>query len=105
MREITREQFIKELEALGEEQRFNVKSVDSGSISIALYGCKIETMVEVAMTEGENGAINIFKPHTAMDVMIDFEIVESITREDSTYTIEFNNGLSDVEIEIVNKEM
>ena len=45
---ITREQFVEELAALEDgKNNFNVESEDSGSVYLALYGCKIEPTLEV----------------------------------------------------------
>lgn len=95
--ELSREQFVKELAELGEGKTFNVQSDDSGSVHLALYGCKIETSLE----EGINGEITIFKPYATMDVAIDFAIVDTITKEDDGYRLEFNNGMPDVVISVV----
>ena len=95
--EMTREQFAKELAALGESRVFNVQSDDSGSVHFALYGCKVETSLE----EGIEGEITMFKPYSSMDVTVDFAIIDTITKEDKDYRLEFNNGMSDVVISVV----
>lgn len=98
MKEITREQFIKEITELSEkETSFNVSSSDIGNVNLYLKGCVIKANAE----DGVNGEITMFKPHTNMEVTIDFEIVDEITKQDRTYTLSFSNELSDVDIEIV----
>lgn len=94
--EMTREQFIEELAALGEDKNnFNVESEDLGSVYLSLYGCKIETTLE----EVGCGEITMFKPYTEMEVRLDFDIVDAITKEDDgSYRLETNNGMSDVVI-------
>ena len=93
---ITREQFVEELAALEDgKNNFNVESEDSGSVYLALYGCKIETTLE----EGVCGEISIFKPYTQMEVILDFNIIDEITKEDDgSYRLEMSNGMSDVVI-------
>lgn len=95
--ELTREQFVKEITTMSESKVFNVQSDDSGSVYLALYDCKVGTSLE----EGINGEITIFKPYATIDVTIDFAIVDTITKEDNDYRLEFNNGMSDVVISIV----
>ena len=98
MKEITREQFIKEITELSEKETlFNVTSSDIGNVNLYLKGCVIKGNAE----DGVNGEITIFKPHTNMEVTIDFDIVDEITQQDRTFTLSFNNGLSDVDIELV----
>ena len=94
--EITREQFVKELTALGEGKTFNVQSEDSGSMNLSLYGCK----ATFALEEGIEGEITMFKPYSNMDVTLDFAIIDTITKEDKDYRLEFNNGMSDVVISV-----
>lgn len=93
---MTREQFVEELTALEDNKNnFNVESEDSGSVYLSLYGCKVETALE----DGICGEITMFKPHTEMEVRIDFEIIDSITKEDDcSYRLEMNNGMSDIVI-------
>ena len=95
--ELTREQFVKEITTMSESRVFNVQSDDSGSVYLALYGCKVGASLE----EGIEGEITIFKPYAEMDVTIDFAIVDTITKEDNNYRLEFNNGMSDVVISVV----
>ena len=95
--ELTREQFVKEITTVSEARVFNVQSDDSGSVYLALYGCKVGASLE----EGIEGEITIFKPYAEMDVTIDFAIVDTITKEDNNYRLEFNNGMSDVVISVV----
>lgn len=92
--ELTREQFVTELASLGEDKnKFNVESEDSGSIYLSLYGCKIEITLE----EGIYGEIVMFKPYTEMEVRFDFDIIDSITKEeDGSYRLEMDNGMSDI---------
>lgn len=95
--ELTREQFVKEITTMSESRVFNVQSDDSGSVYLALYGCKVGASLE----EGIEGEITIFKPYAEMDVTIDLAIVDTITKEDNNYRLEFNNGMSDVVISVV----
>ena len=95
--ELTREQFVKEITTMSESRVFNVQSEDSRSVYFALYGCKIE----ISLEEGIKGEITIFKPYATMDVTIDFAIVNTITKEENGYRLEFNNGMSDVVISVV----
>ncbi len=83
--ELTREQFTEELAALEEDKnKFNVESEDSGSIYLSLYGCKIETTLE----DGICGEIVMFKPYTEMEVRLDFDIIDAITKEeDGSYRL------------------
>lgn len=94
--EMTKEQFTKELAALEEdENKFNVESEDSGSIYLSLYGCKLETTLE----DGICGEIVMFKPYTEMEVRLDFDIIDAITKEeDGSYRLEMDNGMPDVVI-------
>ncbi len=94
--ELTREQFTKELAALGENKnKFNVESEDTGLMYLSLYGCKIETTLE----DGICGEIVMFKPYTEMEVRLDFDIIDAITKEeDGLYRLEMNNGMPDVVI-------
>lgn len=93
---MTREQFVKELSALEEKKiRFVVESEDSGSVFIAFYGCEIKTSLD----DGIGGEIIMIKPHTEMEVRIDFDIVDAITKEGvGSYRLEMNNGMSDIVI-------
>lgn len=94
--EITREQFVQEINELSaKETRFNVSSSDIGNVTFYLRGCLISANLE----EGVNGEITMFKPD--MEVTLDFDIVDEITKQDKTYTLSFVNGLSDVDIAIV----
>ena len=94
---MTRKQFIKEIERLKEGATCNVSSSDAGNVTMYLYGCVIKASAE----DGVEGEITIFKPKTNMEVRIDFDIVDEITKQDNTYTLSFSNGLSDVDIEII----
>lgn len=95
--EMTREQFIKEIEGLKEDATCNVSSSDIGNVTMYLHGCVIKASAE----DGIEGEITILKPQTNMEVNIDFDIVDEITKQDNTYTLSFSNGLSDVDIEII----
>lgn len=94
--EMTREQFVTELASLGEDKnKFNVESKDSGSIYLSLYGCKIETTLE----NGICGEIVMFKPYAEMEVRLDFDIIDAITKEEGgLYRLEMDNGMSDIVI-------
>ena len=97
--ELTKEQFVEELTALNESKNtFNVESEDSGSVYLSLYGCDVETTLE----DGICGEITIFKPYAEMEVKLDFDIVDVITKEDDgSYRLEMDNGMSDVVIRVV----
>lgn len=96
--EITKEQLIEEIRELSAKARvFNVSSSDIGNVNLYLQGCTIKASAE----DGVDGELTIFKAHTNMEVTIDFSIVEEITKQDNTYTLSFVNGLSDVDIEVV----
>ena len=95
--DLTREQFIKEITELSAETKFNVSSSDTGNVNLYLRGCSI-----IASSEnGVNGEIIMYKPYADMEVSIDFDIVEEITKEGNIYTLSFVNGLSDVDIEVI----
>lgn len=94
---LTREQFAEELTTMDESKVFNIQSDDSGSVHLALYDCKVSASLE----DGIEGEIIMFKPYSSMDVTIDFAIVDTITKEEDNYRLEFNNGMSDVVISVV----
>lgn len=94
---LTREQFAEELTTMNDSKVFNVQSDDSGSVHFALYDCK----VHVSLEDGIEGEIIMFKPYSSMNVAIDFAIIDTITKEDDNYRLEFNNGMSDVVISVV----
>lgn len=96
---MTREQFVEEINGLKAGTTFNVSSSDIGNVTFYLRGCSITANLE----EGANGEVTIFKPHTDMEVTIDFDIVDEITKQDNTYTLSFVNGLSDVDIEVIQR--
>lgn len=97
MKELTREQFAKELAELG-EKCFNVQSEDCGAVNLVLCGCK----VGISLEDGVEGEINIFKPHTEMDVTIDFCIVDTIKKDNSdSYHLEFIDTMPDIVISYV----
>ena len=76
---LTVKQFIKEIEDANENILYNVESVDSGSVSLSLNDCKIQTNPK----DGVGGEITMFKPCTEMEVTIDLNIVNDITRDDN----------------------
>lgn len=94
--EMTKEQFLKELAALEEDKnKFNVESEDSGSIYLSLYECQVEATLE----DGICGEIVMFKPYAEMEVRLDFDIIDAITKEeDGSYRLEMDNGMSDIVI-------
>lgn len=94
--ELTRELFKKEIEEITANGKvFIAESEDSGSVYLSMYQSK----VSVDMEDGISGEITIFKPYTNMEARLDFDIIDTITKEDDgSYTIEFNNGMSDVVI-------
>lgn len=96
--ELTREQFIKKItELVAKETTFNVSSSDTGNVNLYMQGC----MIKASADDGIDGEIVIYKPYANMEVTIDFSIVEEITKQDNTYTLSFNNELSDVDIEVI----
>lgn len=95
--EMTKEQFIKEINGLREGTTFNISSSDIGNVTLYLRGCLIKASLE----DGVDGELTIFKPYTDMEITIDFDIVDEITKLDNIYTLSFRNGLSDVDIEVV----
>ena len=95
--EMTREQFIEEIKQLKEGITVNVSSSDIGNVTFYLRGCVIKASEE----DGVGGEITIYKPYSDMEVSIDFDIVDEITKQDNIYTLSFRNGLSDVDIEVV----
>ena len=96
--EMTREKFIQEINELSAKgTRFNVSSSDTGNVNLYLQGCSIKTNAE----EGISGECVIYNPQTDMEVTIDFNIVDLITKQNNTYTFSFRNGLADVDIEVV----
>ncbi|WP_458397523.1 hypothetical protein [Anaerotignum sp.] len=96
MKEITREEFKNERAALeAADKKFDVKSVDCGSIQLSMHDCYV-----VASNDGLFDEIIIGKPYTNMEVTIDFDIIDAIYREENTYTLEFNNGMPDIEITV-----
>ena len=95
--EMTKEQFAEEINGLKEGTAFNISSSDIGNVTLYLRGCLIKASLE----EGVDGELTIFKPYTDMEVSIDFDIVDEITKQDNIYTLSFRNGLTDVDIEVV----
>lgn len=94
--EMTRELFKKEIEEITDNGKvFIVESEDSGSVYLSMY----QSHVYVEMEDGVNGEITIFKPYSNMESRLDFDIIDTITKEDDgTYTVEFNNGMTDLAI-------
>lgn len=95
--EITREQFSEKINSLTQKgTTFNVESEDTGSIYLSLYGCNISINLEECVC----GEITImYKPHTEMEVTIDFDLVDWIEEsEDGDIRLELNSGLADVVI-------
>lgn len=75
-----------------------MESEDTGSVYLSLYGCNISVTVEEVVC----GEITIYKPHTEMEVSIDFDLVDGIKEdEDGAIHLELNNGLADVVIRVV----
>lgn len=96
--ELTREQFIEEIKALSAKASvFDVSSSDTGNVNLYMQGC----MIKASEEDGINGEIIIYKPQVTMEVTIDFDIIEEITKQDNIYTLSFSNGLSDVNIEVI----
>ena len=69
--EMTKEQFIKEINGLREGTTFNISSSDIGNVTLYLRGCLIKASLE----DGVDGELTIFKPYTDMEITIDFDIV------------------------------
>lgn len=93
--ELTKKEFLEAInKANNEGKRFNIESEDSSSVYLSLYGCTIETSEE----DGVEGEITFFKPHTAMEVRLDFAIIDAIYKESDGYRLEFNNGMPDVDL-------
>lgn len=97
MKELTREEFAKELNVLGENRTFNVISGDTGSVHLNLNECNIA----VSLNEGIDGEITIFRPQTNMEVTIDFGIVDAITKDsEDSYCLVMSN-MADIEICVI----
>lgn len=93
--ELTKKEFIEAIrKANNEEKKFNIESEDSSSVYLSLYGCTIETNEE----DGVEGEITFFKPHTAMEVRLDFAIIDAIYKESDGYQLEFNNAMPGVDL-------
>ena len=94
--ELTREQFAEKINSLNAKgTTFNVESTDTGSVYLFLNGCNISVKLEEVVC----GEIVIFKPHTEMEVTIDFDLVNWIDEnEDGAIRLELNSGLADVVI-------
>lgn len=96
--ELTREQFINEIMDLAaKETKYNVSSSDIGNVNLYLRECVITANAE----EGVLGELTIFKPYTDMEVTLDFNIVDEITKQGNVYTLSFSSEMSDVDIEVV----
>lgn len=94
--EITREQFSEKINSLTQKgATFNVESADTGSVYLFLNGCNISVKLEECVC----GEITMYKPHTEMEVTIDFDLVDWIEEdEDGAIQLELNSGLADVVI-------
>lgn len=94
--ELTREQFMEKINSLTSKGiAFNVESTDSGSVYLSLYGCNISVKLEECVC----GEIVMYKPHTEMEVTIDFDFVNWIEENaDGSIRLELNSGLADVVI-------
>lgn len=93
--ELTKKEFLEAINKANEEgKKFNIESEDSSSVYLSLYGCTIETSEE----NGIEGEITFFKPHTAMEVRLDFAIIDAIHKESDGYRLEFNNAMPDVNL-------
>ena len=99
MKEITREEFEKELKMLEEiGKNFNVRSVDCGSINVFISECCVEIR-----NDGIFDEIVIHKPHANLEITLEWEGIDMIcksTHTSYTYTLEFNNGIPDIEITV-----
>ena len=96
--ELTREQFVEEINSLNEKGAiFNLESSDTGSVYLSLSGCN----VSVTLEDGVWGEITAYKPHTDMEVSIDFDIVDAIIKnDDGDICFEMSNGISDIVIRV-----
>lgn len=93
--EMTKKEFLETINKANEEGKvFNVESEDSSSVYLSLYGCTASVNEEY----GIEGEITFFKPHTAMEVRLDFAIIDAIYKESDGYRLEFNNGMPDVDL-------
>ena len=94
--ELTREQFSEKINSLNKKGKtFNVESTDTGSVYLFLNGCNISVKLEEVVC----GEITMYKPHTEMEVTIDFDLVDWLEEnEDGSVRLELNSGLSDVVI-------
>lgn len=98
MKELTKEQFKQEIEALvAQDRHFNVES-DDAPVRLIMYGC----VIEVDFDCGIDGVMTVHKPNTGMEVELDFSVIDTIEKEDEgSYRLTFNNGMSDAVIDIV----
>lgn len=97
---MTKELFKREIEEIKDNGKvFTVESEDSGSVYFIMHGCSIAVNLE----EGIEGEITIFKPNVEMEVTLDFDIINSIIKENDEYLIEFSNGMADVVIRTLEK--
>ena len=96
---LTKEEFVTEVAVLVEQgASFGIESVDAGSVMLGLFDCQLQIDLDM----GVDGEIVIFKPFANMEVRLDFDIIDEINRvDDNTYSLEFNNGMSNVEISFV----
>lgn len=92
MKNLTLKQFQTDLSAMSAAgTKFDAQSVDCGNIYFSMKGCSIE------FYESE---IAIFKPNASMEVNINFEMIDAVYKEENTYTLEFTNGMADLEISV-----
>ena len=100
---LTKEKFAAEVAALMEQgASFGIESVDAGSVMLGLFDCQLQIDLDM----GVDGEIVIFKPFANMEVRLDFDIIDEINRvDDNTYSLEFNNGMSNVEISFVTPKL
>lgn len=92
---MTKKEFIEAIGKANEEGKtFNVESEDSSSVYLSLYGCTASVNEE----DGLEGEITFFKPHTAMEVRLDFAIIDAIYKESDGYRLEFNNIMPSIDL-------
>lgn len=93
--EMTKKEFLEAINKANKEgKKFNIESVDSSSVYLSLYECNIKTNED----DGIEGEITFFKPYTAMEVRLDFAIIDVIYKESAGYRFEFNNAMPDVDV-------
>lgn len=93
--EMTKKEFMEAIDKANQEGKiFNVESEDSSSVYLSLYGCTASVNEE----DGIEGEITFFKPHTGMEIRLDFAIIDVIYKESDGYRLEFNNAMPDVDL-------